>query len=50
MPAVNWSQRGKESDATRYGNFAMEHLINIILKNGGRKRISSPSCLAAAIC
>ncbi|WDE08968.1 chemoreceptor glutamine deamidase CheD [Thalassomonas viridans] len=35
---VNWSQRGKESDATRYGNFAMEHLINIILKNGGRKK------------
>lgn len=35
---VNWSQRGKESDATRYGNFAMEHLINIILKHGGRKK------------
>jgi len=25
------------SDATRYGNFAMEHLINGILKNGGRR-------------
>jgi chemotaxis protein CheD len=25
------------SDATRYGNFAMEHLINMILKNGGKK-------------
>jgi chemotaxis protein CheD len=25
------------SDATRYGNFAMEYLINMILKNGGRK-------------
>ena len=26
------------SEATRYGNFAMEHLINEILKNGGRKQ------------
>ena len=34
---VNWGQRGKASDATRYGNFAMEHLINMILKNGGRR-------------
>ena len=34
---VSWGQRGKESDATRYGNFAMEYLINIILKNGGIK-------------
>jgi len=25
------------SEATRYGNFAMEHLINDILKNGGQK-------------
>ncbi|GAB6039403.1 chemoreceptor glutamine deamidase CheD [Endothiovibrio diazotrophicus] len=25
------------SDSTRYGNFAMEHLINDILKNGGRR-------------
>ena len=25
------------SEATRYGNFAMEHLINDILKNGGLK-------------
>ncbi len=25
------------SDATRYGNFAMEHLINDVLKNGGRR-------------
>ena len=25
------------SAATRYGNFAMEHLINDILKNGGRR-------------
>lgn len=32
---VDWGQRGLASDATRYGNFAMEHLINTILKNGG---------------
>ena len=25
------------NEATRYGNFAMEHLINDILKNGGRR-------------
>ena len=25
------------SAATRYGNFAMEHLINVILKNGGQR-------------
>lgn len=34
---VNWGQRGMTSDATRYGNFAMEHLINLILKHGGRR-------------
>ena len=34
---VNWGQRGKATDATRYGNFAMEHLINAILKGGGRR-------------
>ncbi|GAA0818923.1 chemoreceptor glutamine deamidase CheD [Colwellia asteriadis] len=34
---VNWGQRDKNADATRYGNFAMEHLINTILKAGGRK-------------
>jgi chemotaxis protein CheD len=34
---VDWGQRGFASDATRYGNFAMEHLINIILKNGGSR-------------
>ena len=27
----------KVSDATRYGNFAMEHLINDVLKSGGRR-------------
>ncbi|TPH12749.1 chemoreceptor glutamine deamidase CheD [Litorilituus lipolyticus] len=34
---VNWGKREKMSDATRYGNFAMEHLINTILKSGGRR-------------
>jgi chemotaxis protein CheD len=34
---INWGQREKNADATRYGNFAMEHLINTILKSGGRK-------------
>ncbi|MFD2166506.1 chemoreceptor glutamine deamidase CheD [Thalassotalea euphylliae] len=35
---VDWGQRGLASDATRYGNFAMEHLINTLLKNGALKR------------
>ena len=26
------------SESTRYGNFAMEHMINEILKNGGRRQ------------
>jgi len=34
---VDWGKRGLASDATRYGNFAMEHLINLILKHGGRR-------------
>ena len=34
---VDWGQRGLASDATRYGNFAMEHLINMILKHGGQR-------------
>jgi len=34
---VNWGQRGEANDSTRYGNFAMEHLINMILKHGGEK-------------
>ncbi|MCH2058452.1 MAG: chemoreceptor glutamine deamidase CheD [Thalassotalea sp.] len=32
---VDWGSRGLASDAYRYGNFAMEHLVNTILKNGG---------------
>jgi len=34
---VNWGKRDKTADATRYGNFAMEHLINVILRSGGKK-------------
>lgn len=34
---VNWGNRRTVSDATRYGNFAMEHLINYLLKYGGQK-------------
>jgi len=34
---VNWGSRDKITDATRYGNFAMEHLINEILKSGGKR-------------
>jgi chemotaxis protein CheD len=41
LPASNdeggWKAAGLGS-ATRYGNFAMEHLINEILKNGGSRR------------
>ncbi len=33
---VQWSNT--LSDATRYGNYAMEHLINEILKNGGVRK------------
>lgn len=33
---VTWGNA--KSDATRYGNYAMEHLINEILKNGGVRR------------
>ena len=35
---VNWGQREKTADATRYGNFAMEHLINTILRSGGLRK------------
>ncbi|MCP4321226.1 MAG: chemoreceptor glutamine deamidase CheD [Alteromonadales bacterium] len=34
---VNWGKRDKAGDATRYGNYAMEHLINTILREGGRR-------------
>lgn len=33
-----WSEKlNTNSQATRYGNFAMEHMINDVLKYGGRK-------------
>lgn len=35
--ADGWKSTGL-SAATRYGNFAMEHLINVILKNGGKRQ------------
>lgn len=34
--AGGWSASSPNA-ATRYGNFAMEHMINSILKNGGRR-------------
>ncbi len=34
--AVKWGN--VNSDATRYGNYAMEHLINEILKHGGERQ------------
>ena len=33
---VTWGN--EQSDATRYGNYAMEHLINEILKHGGLRK------------
>ena len=36
---VNWGQRGLVTDATRYGNYAMEHLINIL---GIKSLLNSP--------
>lgn len=37
---TGWSGSTKDllSTATRYGNYAMEHMINEILKHGGQKR------------
>ena len=37
MDADGWKSTSL-SAATRYGNFAMEHLINVILKNGGLRQ------------
>ena len=34
---INWGQRGLVTDATRYGNYAMEYLINSILTCGGKR-------------
>jgi chemotaxis protein CheD len=43
LPATDFSDlsmlgAANLSDATRYGNFAMEHLINEIMRNGGRRQ------------
>ena len=43
LPTRTWKLNGKHSiasNATRYGNFAMEHMINDILKHGGEREIS----------
>lgn len=37
LPANRGDASSLLSDAARYGNFAMEHLINSILSNGGRR-------------
>lgn len=37
LPASDDGQWGRASARLRYGNFAMEHLINDILKQGGRR-------------
>lgn len=37
LPASEDDKWGMVSAATRYGNFAMEHMINDILKNGARR-------------
>lgn len=43
LPATDVSdlaslKAGSISDATRFGNYAMEHLINEIMRNGGRRQ------------
>ncbi len=35
---IKWGNHSVVSDATRYGNYAMEYLINTILKQGGTKK------------
>jgi chemotaxis protein CheD len=35
---LNSTDEAVVGNATRYGNFAMEHLINIILMNGGKRK------------
>ncbi|MCA8963049.1 MAG: chemoreceptor glutamine deamidase CheD, partial [Planctomycetes bacterium] len=37
LPSGPGSSTRVDSEANRYGNFAMETLINAILKNGGRR-------------
>ncbi|MVF13205.1 chemoreceptor glutamine deamidase CheD [Ketobacter sp. MCCC 1A13808] len=35
--SITWGTRLVPGEATRYGNYAMEHMINEILNNGGRR-------------
>lgn len=35
--SITWGSRLVPGEATRYGNYAMEHMINEILKQGGRR-------------
>ncbi|MFW5442981.1 MAG: chemoreceptor glutamine deamidase CheD [Methylococcaceae bacterium] len=35
---LNTSAEAVVGNATRYGNYAMEHLINVILANGGKRK------------
>jgi len=35
---IKWGQKSDISDANRYGNYAMENLINEILKCGGNRK------------
>lgn len=37
LPSGSSDSRNVANEATRYGNFAMEKLINDVLKNGGRR-------------
>jgi chemotaxis protein CheD len=38
VDSITWGTRLVPGEATRYGNYAMEHLINEILINGGSRR------------
>ena len=38
LKRLNESDESIVGTATRYGNYAMEHLINTILKNGGKRK------------
>jgi chemotaxis protein CheD len=38
LPMHRGNDNSVISDAARYGNFAMEHLINDIIKNGGQRK------------
>ena len=47
---VSWGQAQGMVDATRYGNYAMEHLINEVLKYGGvRSRLQAKAFGGASV-